>query len=201
MNSPAINKRSAIGETTLDEGGIDGSDVGGWNGLSQVTRRTFCSELLLTSTVVVLRPRSVAGEAVNPQETTIRYPPMKIEGAEALMVGSSIYFEYPTRNDPAVLLRSSDGEYTAYSRKCSHAGCSVEFDAARRCLKCPCHQGIYDARIGHVIFGPPRRPLDQIALEMRAGNQIWATGKCIGRNADRYAQTPGQSKYFSDSGG
>jgi Rieske Fe-S protein len=113
---------------------------------------------------------------------------MKIEGAEKLIVGSSLYFAYPTRNDPAVLLRSSEGEYTAYSRKCSHAGCSVEFDVARRWLKCPCHQGTYDVRIGHVIYGPPRRPLDQIVLEMRSGNQVWATGKSIGRDADRYAR-------------
>jgi len=111
------------------------------------------------------------------------------------MVGSSLYFDYPTRNDPAVLVRSRDGEYTAYSRKCTHAGCSVEFDPARRCLICPCHQGTYDARIGHAMYGPPRRPLDQIVLEMRAGNQVWAIGKSMGRDADRYAENAWKERY------
>ena len=182
MNSPAIAK------TALDDSSTESRDVGGRNSSSQITRRIFCNELLLTSTAVVLTPRSVAGEVVTSQESTIAYPPMKIEGAEELIISSSLYFDYPTKKDPAVLLRSSTGEYAAYSRKCSHAGCSVEFDAARRCLKCPCHQGAYDARMGDVIFGPPRRPLDQIVLEIRSGNQVWAIGKSIDRVAHTYAQ-------------
>ena len=106
------------------------------------------------------------------------------------MSGMSLYFEYPTRKDPAVLLRTAEGEYTAFSRKCSHAGCSVEFDGARRCLKCPCHLGTFDARLGYVMYGPPRRPLDQIVLQMRAGGQVWAIGKSIGQNAEKIARTP-----------
>ncbi len=149
----------------------------------QITRRTFCNDLLLTSTAVVLGTSTVAGKTAIAQEAEIAYPARKIEGAEQLIVGSSLYFEYPTRNDPAVLLRSTEGEYMAYSRKCSHAGCSVEFDSARRCLKCPCHQGAFDSRMGHVMFGPPRAPLDQIVLQMRSGGQVWAIGKSVGRNA------------------
>jgi len=135
-----------------------------------------------------LGARTVAGETAVVQESEIAYPPRKIEGAEQLIVGSSLYFEYPTRNDPAVLLRSMEGEYMAYSRKCSHAGCSVEFDPGRRCLKCPCHRGTFDARMGYVIFGPPQRPLDQIVLQMRSGGQVWAIGKSVGRNAERIAK-------------
>ena len=76
---------------------------------------------------------AVAGEAATVQESEVAYPARKIEGAEQLIVGASLYFDYPTRNHPAVLLRSAEGEYTAFSRRCSHAGCSVEFDGARRC--------------------------------------------------------------------
>jgi hypothetical protein len=53
---------------------------------------------------------------------------MKIEGAEALMPGSSVLFSYPSRNDPAVLVRTQDGQ------KCSHLGCSIHFDRDQRCL-------------------------------------------------------------------
>jgi arsenite oxidase small subunit len=155
-------------------------------GKRKVSRRTFCNELLLTSTGIVVGA-SIAGETAVAQESVLAYTPMKVEGAAKLIVGSSLYFEYPTRNDPAVLLRSSEGEYTAFSRKCSHAGCSVEFDDERRCLKCPCHQGVFDARIGYVMYGPPQRPLDQIVLQMRAGGEVWAIGKSIGKNADRIA--------------
>ena len=153
------------------------------NDLSHTTRRTFCSDLLLTSAGLVLAAPAVT-KVVAAQDSMIAYPPDKIDGAETLLPGSSLYFNYPTRNDPAVLVRASDGEYSAYSRRCSHAGCSVDFDPSSKCLKCPCHRGTFDARAGYVIFGPPRRPLDSIILQMRAGGQLWATGKSVGRDGE-----------------
>jgi len=91
------------------------------------------------------------------------------------------------------LLRLSDGQYSAFSRKCSHAGCSVEVDTAGRCLKCPCHRGMFDARIGYVMYGPPQRPLDQVVLQMRGGGEVWAVGKRIGSNAEKFTQGRQQS--------
>jgi Rieske Fe-S protein len=159
------------------------------NEVSHTTRRGFCTDLMLSATGLVLAAPTVT-RVVAAQDSMVAYPPRKIEGADTLVLGSSLYFNYPTRNDPAVLLRLSEGEYRAYSRRCSHAGCSVEFDAPRRCLKCPCHQGAFDARMGSVMFGPPRRPLDEIVLQVRSGGQVWAIGKNFGRNAEMIAQDP-----------
>lgn len=159
------------------------------NKLSHATRRAFCTDLLLTSGALVLAAPTVT-KVMAAQDSMVAYPPRKIEGAETLLSGSGLYFNYPTRNDPAVLLRSNEGEYRAFSRRCSHAGCSVEFDAPRRCLSCPCHKGAFDARMGYVMFGPPRRPLDEIVLQMRAGGQVWAVGKSFGSNTEMIAQSP-----------
>ena len=38
------------------------------------------------------------------------------------------------------------------------------------------------------MFGPPRRPLDSIVLQMRAGGQLWATGKRFGQEGDVITQ-------------
>ena len=152
--------------------------------LSQASRRTFCTNVMLMSAGLVLAAPNLSKAKPAQKSVVVAYPARKIEGAEMLLPGASLYFNYPTRNDPAVLLRSSDGEYKAYSRRCSHAGCSVEFDPPGKCLKCPCHQGTYDARMGYVMFGPPRRPLDSIVLQMRAGGQLWATGKSFGREGE-----------------
>jgi len=149
---------------------------------NRVTRRMFCNELLLTTGVVLATP--AAAKAAAAQDSMVAYPPRKIDGAEMLLPGSSLYFDYPTRNDAAVLLRTNEGDYRAYSRRCSHAGCSVEFDAPRRCLTCPCHHGAYDPRMGYVLYGPPRRPLDEIVLQVRAGGQVWAVGRSLSRNAE-----------------
>lgn len=155
-----------------------GSKATGQHGL---TRRKFCNRLLITSAGLALAAKNLKGESANQSGSLVAYPPMKIEGAERVMPGSFLYFSYPSANDPAVLVRGLDGEYAAYSRKCAHLGCSVDFDPARRCLNCPCHQGAYDARTGYVLYGPPPRPLDQIALQMRGGG-VWAVGRSIGSN-------------------
>lgn len=144
---------------------------------SKITRRIFCNRALLTSITLGLAVNNLRGETAYAQVPLLAYPPVRIEGAERVMPGSFLYFNYPTAKDAAVLARSLDGEYQAYSRKCAHLGCSVDFDSQRRCLKCPCHQGVYDSRTGNVIYGPPPRPLDQIVLQVRSGNEVWAVGK------------------------
>ena len=74
-----------------------------------ITRRAFCTDLLLTSTGLVLVAPTVT-KVVAAQDSMVKYPPRKIEGAEALLPGFSLYFNYPTRNDSAVLLRFSESE-------------------------------------------------------------------------------------------
>lgn len=156
------------------------------NELTHTTRRVFCTDVVLTSAALLLAPAAMHGASA--RDSLVAYPPRKIEGAERMPPGSGLYFNYPTRNDPAVLLRFSETEYRAYSRRCSHAGCSVEFDAPSRCLICPCHRGAYDARMGHVMSGPPQRPLDEITLQVRAGGHLWAVGK-NSRNREIITQT------------
>lgn len=149
----------------------------------KMDRRNFCNRALLTSAGVLLMANKLQADESAQQENLAAYPPVKIEGAEKLMPGSFLYFSYPKRDDPAILLRGQDGEYSAFGRKCAHRGCSVEFDPASRCLSCPCHRGAYDSRTGYVVYGPPPRPLDQIVLQMRRGGEVWAVGRAIGSNS------------------
>lgn len=144
-----------------------------------VTRRRFCNSVVLASTAVVLHGNSFTAVAAPSAQTTLEYPPMKIAGSEVLMPGSFLYFHYPTHRDDAVLVRAEDGEYFAYSRKCAHLGCTIDFNDAGQRLVCPCHHGAYDPRTGFRVFGPSQRPLDAIVLRMRAGGEVWAVGKSI----------------------
>ena len=138
-----------------------------------LTRRGFCNGLLLTSAAML-----VAGneETATANVAPISYLPMKIEGAQAMIPGSFLLFAYPRRNDPAILVRTNDGRYYAHGQRCSHRGCSVNFNREQNCLQCPCHLGVFDMRSGMVVQGPPRRSLDHIFLEMR-GVEVWAVGR------------------------
>jgi len=151
----------------------------------QIDRRSFCGRALITSAGVVLMTKARPPAAAANDQNLAVYPPQKIEGAERLMPGSFLYFTYPKREDQAILIRRKDGEFVAFSRKCAHLGCAVDFDPSRQCLACPCHRGTYDARTGYVVYGPPPRPLDQIMLQVRAGGEVWAFGKTIGTRSDR----------------
>ncbi len=144
---------------------------------SEITRRTFCNRVLLSSVGLGLAANNLSGQTLKGQTPSVAYPPQKIEGGETLLPGAFLYFSYPTPHDPAVLVRTQHGEFLAYSRKCAHLGCSVEFDRQQRCLTCPCHQGAYDPRTGYVMYGPPPQPLEQIMLQMRRGSEVWAVGK------------------------
>lgn len=150
----------------------------------EMTRREFCNGLLLTSTGLLIGAAATASEAVAQQVPSLAYPPLKIDGAERLMPGSSLYFTYPRASDPAILVRADDGQFYAYGQKCSHMGCSIYFERASRQLECPCHKGTFDAHTGFVLNGPPMRPLDLIVLQMRAGGEVWAVGRRVG-SSDR----------------
>lgn len=154
---------------------------------TKLTRRSFCNTAVLISAGLVLAPIKVRSQKPTEEQSLLAYPPVKIEGAERLLPGSSLYFNYPKKSDPAVLLRTMDGQYLAFSRKCAHLGCSIDFDKAQRCLVCPCHRGVYDSRTGYVVLGPPPRPLDQIILQVRAGGELWAVGKAVGGNQNASA--------------
>jgi Rieske Fe-S protein len=154
------------------------------SGAPQIDRRSFCGRALITSAGVMLMTKALSASPSIDQNLAV-YPPQRIEGAERLMPGSFLYFTYPKPEDQAVLVRGKDGEFVAFSRKCAHLGCAVEFDLSRQCLACPCHRGTYDLRTGYVVYGPPPRPLDQIILQVRAGGEVWAVGKTIGNNTDR----------------
>jgi nucleotide-binding universal stress UspA family protein/nitrite reductase/ring-hydroxylating ferredoxin subunit len=59
--------------------------------------------------------------------------------------------------------RDESGRLLALSRKCTHLGCSVEWNSSLKTWDCPCHGSRYDQR-GKVIQGPAQRDLDEIAI-------------------------------------
>lgn len=90
-------------------------------------------------------------------------------------VGGTFLFDYPTDQDPAVLVRLGDRDVVAFSQKCTHLGCVVYYEAEASRWHCPCHEGNFDVRTGAVQSGPPPRPLGRIDVEIR-DDVIWALG-------------------------
>lgn len=78
-------------------------------------------------------------------------------------IGSSKEF-IAADGSPAVLFRTKSGVF-AYSRVCTHQGCSVSYEAASNVLICPCHNARFDpTRDGSVISGPTKIALPKIKV-------------------------------------
>jgi arsenite oxidase small subunit len=140
-----------------------------------LSRRAFCRRAGATTAALAVAGALAGGDAA--ARRLDETPERRIEGAELLMLGYAMTFRYPSERDLAILVRTRDGRYLAYTQNCTHQGCPVNFERAHDRLECPCHQGAYDLQTGEHLFGPPRLPLTRINLELRRGGEVWAVGK------------------------
>lgn len=63
------------------------------------------------------------------------------------------------------LVRQASGDLVAFDPRCTHALCAYSWSAADAEFKCHCHDGAF-AIDGHVLYGPPPRPLDRLPLRL-----------------------------------
>lgn len=59
---------------------------------------------------------------------------------------------------PALLLKTPTGELKTFVATCTHFDCTVTYKDDENVIFCACHDGYYDVE-GHVLKGPPPRPL------------------------------------------
>ena len=80
--------------------------------------------------------------------------------------GSALNFK--DAGQPAVLVHLKSGDFAAYSRVCTHQGCTVAYQNGQ--LACPCHGSVFDPAHGaRVVAGPAPRPLPEIKVEVKGG--------------------------------
>lgn len=73
----------------------------------------------------------------------------------------------------SVWVYTEDGEhFRAWSGRCTHLGCSFGYNAEKKVFECPCHRGVFDAKTGEVLGGPPPRALDELPVEVR-DSAVW----------------------------
>ena len=145
------------------------------DGEDEVTRREFARYLVLAS--AAFAAASVGTAVLTSVRPFDRGGAQPILPSRALPAGGVHLFRYPTDNDPAIIVRLAGGGLRAFSQKCTHLGCVVTWQGATEQMLCPCHDGVFDARSGLPVAGPPQRPLGSIAVEERADGMVWAIGR------------------------
>lgn len=72
------------------------------------------------------------------------------------------------RDEKVVVVQPSDGEFEAYSARCTHKGCLVS-SVRDGTINCPCHGSRYRIEDGSVASGPAREPLPRERISVRRG--------------------------------
>jgi Rieske Fe-S protein len=66
------------------------------------------------------------------------------------------------------VLRKSETEVLAFSNKCTHLSCRVNWNQDLQQYTCPCHDARFDIE-GKIVYGPPPRPLDTYETKVEDG--------------------------------
>lgn len=137
-----------------------------WDEDEVVTRRDTLHFLLAGSGALFLATGALAilgALPTNPHTTVI---PIAREGE--LAKNQWKVFNYPDQYTQGILINLPDHGLVAYSDVCTHLSCAVLYKGDGT-LHCPCHEGLFDAKTGNVLAGPPLRPLPLIQLAVHNG--------------------------------
>ena len=81
---------------------------------------------------------------------------------QAIPPNSAVYFQYGYLR--CILLKTEAGELRAFSAKCTHLDCNVQYQPESKKFYCACHDGYFDDK-GINIAGPPPSPLASFTIE------------------------------------
>lgn len=138
-------------------------------------------------------PEPSAGHGPTSSPSTVSASPapstsgagIKVASIAAVQQAGSAAFRIPfsappplPAGDPGVIVQLNDGSFVAFDAICTHAGCTVEWDAADAILLCPCHSAAFDpAHDGAVIEGPTQTPLSRLPIRIdTASGSIFLAG-------------------------
>lgn len=110
-----------------------------------------------------------AGPAVTPLVTATRTgDSWLVPGAGALTPGSAVQFI--AGGEPILVIGANDGVH-AFSGRCTHMGCAVEWHGNENRFVCPCHASKFDAT-GKVLNGPAARPLPAYGVKKQGSDAV-----------------------------
>jgi Rieske Fe-S protein len=131
---------------------------------SYVTRREFTKFLGLTSLAFLIGTCAAAARKLVKQFYRREAASIAVADIHEIPVGGHKLFRYPTESDPCILVRLAEDKFVAFDQRCTHLSCPVLFDAAKKQLACPCHEGFFSAEDGRPLAGPAKRPLEQLSV-------------------------------------
>jgi Rieske Fe-S protein len=78
---------------------------------------------------------------------------------------------FPFGGRAAIVVRTEEGEYRAFSATCTHLNCTVQYRPDLKQIWCACHNGSSDLA-GKNVAGPPPRPLETYRVDVAGGEVV-----------------------------
>ena len=155
-----------------------------------------------TAAKVAAKQQTIVSATVS--AATVGAGPGRFLGSvKALAKGQAATYTDPASGDPALLIRTLNGSFDAYDAVCTHAGCTVQFDAKRQLIVCPCHGATYDPVQGaKPIAGPTSQPLARLSIHVDTAQNVYALdAKANGSHANQLKAAPAYAGQTGDDGG
>ena len=89
--------------------------------------------------------------------------------ANELKNNSGKVFKFGSK--PALLVRTAEGEYRAFTAVCTHLNCTVQYREDLHQIWCACHNGTFDLA-GRNVSGPPPRPLETFQVNVQGEDVV-----------------------------
>lgn len=140
----------------------------------EISRRSFLDWLLGTAAggfmIAVLYP--VTRFLLPPEvaESSVSSVVLPFPASE-IARNSGRIFRFGTR--PGIVVRTPSGDLRAFSARCTHLDCTVQYRDDLSHIWCACHNGHFDLN-GRNIAGPPPEPLQGFDVNLR-GDQVVVT--------------------------
>ena len=93
---------------------------------------------------------------------TDRFRTKDMDSVSEIQLGEGKVIDY--QGEKMAVYKDENGVITTLHPTCTHAGCTVLFNAAEKSWDCPCHGGRFDLQ-GKVISGPPRKDLPPVEFK------------------------------------
>jgi len=146
----------------------------------KICRRTFLklggtSIAASAATGLVPTAASAATPPADSSKTKLPYPRKPLAQLGRMALNTPVSFTYPDAASPCIAVKlgsrvpggvGPEGDIVAYSAMCTHMGCPVEYEAATKTFKCPCHFSIFDAeKAGQMVVGQATENLPRVRLQ------------------------------------
>lgn len=128
------------------------------------TRRSFLDLVLGTAAVGWLA--SVVYPVLRylkPLPSTSAGGPVRLTRDEVAKLETKKFVIVPDGTKRVLVLEDAQKKLHALNARCTHEGCTVQFVPAQGLVWCACHNGKFGVD-GHVLSGPPPRPLAAYAV-------------------------------------